>query len=333
VLVITPNLTFDITVALADLVPGTVSRADSTITSAGGKGVNVVRAATALGGTNIRLLGFLPQDDGDRLADYLAGEHIELIGVPLPGAVRVATVILERSGRVSVINGPGPQVLAEHWAALMDRVAGTLTPGEVIACSGSLPPGAPADGYAQIAALGHANGCPVIVDAAPTPLRAALAKRPDLVSPNLSEAEAMLFGRTDEVVDEVGPDVPVRALTAARALHQAGAARAVVTAGGSGAALCTADGGWWLPAQPVRVVSPIGAGDSFVGAAGLALAAGENAVDVVRAGMAGGSASCETAVAGRLDPARAAAIRAAITPVPAADLPDAELPSADAVLR
>ena len=56
-LVITPNLTFDVTVALADLVPGTVSRADSTVTSAGGKGVNVVRAATALGGTEIRLLG------------------------------------------------------------------------------------------------------------------------------------------------------------------------------------------------------------------------------------------------------------------------------------
>jgi 1-phosphofructokinase family hexose kinase len=328
VLVITPNLTFDVTVALADLVPGTVSRADSTLTSAGGKGVNVVRAATALGGTDVRLLGFLPQDDGERLADYLAGEQIELIGVPLPGAVRVATIILERSGRVSVINGPGPQVLAEHWTALVDRAAGALTPGEVIVCSGSLPPGAPADGYAQITALGHAHGCPVIVDAAPVPLRAALTQRPDLVSPNLSEAEAMLFGRTDEVVDEVGPDVPVRALTAAHALYEAGAARAVVTAGGSGAALYTADGGWWLPAQPVRVVSPIGAGDSFVGGAGLALAAGDPPVDVVRAGMASGSASCETAVAGRLDPLRASAIRATITPVPAA-----EVPSADAVLR
>lgn len=322
-LVITPNLTFDVTVALADLVPGTVSRADSTLTSAGGKGVNVVRAATALGGTEIRLLGFLPEDDGDRLAGYLVAEDIEFIGVPLPGAVRVATVILEHSGRVSVINGPGPRVLPEHWAALMERVADTLTAGEVIVCSGSLPPGAPADGYAEITALGHAHGCPVIVDAAPVPLRAALACQPDLVSPNLSEAESMLFGRTDEIVDEVGPDVPGRALNAARALREAGAVRAVVTAGGSGAALCTADGSWWLPAPPIHVVSPIGAGDSFAGAAGLALAAGEAAVDVVRAGMAGGSASCETAVAGRLDPLRASAIRAAITPVPAGDLTNA----------
>ena len=327
-LVITPNLTFDVTVALADLVPGTVSRADSTLTSAGGKGVNVVRAATALGGTDIRLLGFLPEDDGDRLADYLAGEQIEFIGVSLPGAVRVATVILEHSGRVSVINGPGPQVPAERWTALTDRIADALKPGEVIVCSGSLPPGTPTDGYAQIAALAHLHGCPVIVDAAPAPLRAALTQHPDLVSPNLSEAEAMLFGRTDEVVDEVGPDVPARALTAARALHEAGAVRAVVTAGGSGAALCTIDGGWWLPAQPVHVVSPIGAGDSFAGAAALVLAAGEPAVDVVRAGMAGGSASCETAVAGRLDPVRAAAIRAAIVPVPAS-----ELSRVDAALR
>jgi 1-phosphofructokinase family hexose kinase len=320
VLVITPNLCFDVTVALADLVPGTVSRATSTVTSAGGKGVNVVRAATSLGGKGIRLFGFLPEQDGPRLADYLAGEGIEFVAVPLPGAVRVATIILEQSGRVSVINGPGPQVPTERWQALLDRLAEVAVPGEVIVCSGSLPPGAPADGYAQIAALGHRLGCPVIVDAAPAPLRAALSQRPDLVSPNLSEAEAMLFGRTGEIVDEIGPDVPGRALNAARALHEAGAARAVVTAGGSGAALCSDEGSWWLPSQPVHVVNPIGAGDSFAGGAALALAAGNSAVDVVRAGMGSGSASCETAVAGRLDPARAAALRSAITPVPAAEI-------------
>ena len=74
-----------------------------------------------------------------------------------------------------------------------------------------------------------------------------------------------MFGRVDEQVHEEGDDIAERAVQAARALHAAGAVRAVVTAGAAGAALCTADGAWWLPAQPVERGQPHRRGRLFRG--------------------------------------------------------------------
>jgi len=312
VLVFTPNLCFDVTIDLPELVPGSVSRATATVTSAGGKGVNVVRAAGALtAAEQVRLAGFLADGDGARLASFLSDEGTAFHPVHVDGAVRVASILLEQSGRVTVINGRGPDISADRWAAMVELIDDIVGPGELIVCSGSLPPGVPADGYAQIVALGHRKGSQVVVDAAPEPLAACLSEQPDLVSPNLSEAEAMLFGRTSELVHEEGADVPDRAVVAARALHVAGARRAVVTAGAAGAALCTADGTWWLVAAPVTVLNPIGAGDAFVGGASVALTEGATDLEVVRAGIASGSASCEQKVAGRVDAGRVADLRAA----------------------
>jgi fructose-1-phosphate kinase PfkB-like protein len=116
----------------------------------------------------------------------------------------------------------------------------------------------------------------------------------------------LLYGRVDEQVDEVGDDIPERAIAAARELHAAGANLAVVTAGGAGAGFADAVGGGWIPSPHVTVVNPIGAGDAFAGAAAAALRAGLLGADVVRHGMAAASASCEQELAGTLDPARAA---------------------------
>lgn len=319
-LVVTPNLCFDVTVLLPALVPGSVMRASRTDTTAGGKGINVVRSSSANAVTGTRLLGFLPLDDAHRLQELAAGEGIDLAGVPADGAVRVCTIFLEQSGRTSVVNGRGPEISPAQWSAFVDAVTGRLQPGEVLVCSGSLPPGVPVGGYAQLVAAAHAQGSPAVVDAAPAALVEALAERPDLVSPNLSEAEGLLFGRVDEQVHETGDDIPQRAAAAARELHARGAVRAVVTAGAAGAALATDDGTWWLTAPAVEVVSPIGAGDSFVGgaaplveAAGPAGSTATTDIALVVTGMATASASCEQQLAGGVDPARVHALAGQIT--------------------
>ncbi len=309
-LVVTPNLCFDVTVRLPLLTPGTVARATTTVTTAGGKGVNVMRAAAAIGAQRSRLVGFTPNDDAARLRALLSDDVIELIGVRTPGQLRIATILLEDSGRASVINGCGPEIDQSGWRQLLEAVRDNLVRGEVLACSGSLPPGVPTDGYAQLVRLAHDAGCVAVVDAAPEPLAAALPDRPDLVSPNLSEAEGLLHGRTHELVDDRTPDVQQRAVAASRALHAAGAVRAVVTAGDAGAALTTADCTWWSPAPLVNLASPIGAGDSFIAGAAVAMAAGRPDLDVLLAGIATAAASCESEKAGDVDPARVAELLA-----------------------
>jgi len=306
-LVATPNLCLDITVRLHRLVPGSVGRAKGTDTSAGGKGVNVARAAAILGAEPV-LCGFLAAEDGARLTDLLARERLALQPIHVDGVTRVSTILLEDDGRVTVVNG------RDLWQAYRALIAQAAPAAEVLVCSGSLPPGLPVEAYRDLVEIGHRAGLPVVVDAAPAVLAATLRRAPDLVSPNLSEAESLLFGRTDELVDEYGDDIAERALLAATALHRMGAVRAVVTAGASGAALCSQQGSWWLPAPRVQVVNPIGAGDCFVAGAALALVSGAGDLDIVRRGMATASASCETATAGRLDRARAGELFEAIRP-------------------
>ena len=251
-LVITPNLCFDVTVELPELVPGSVARATRTVTSAGGKGVNVVRAASAQTDTDqVRLIGFLAETDGPRLAGFLADEGAAFHPVPVGGVVRVATIIIEDSRRVSVINGRGPDITDQAWMemlALIDEVTG---PGELIVCSGSLPPGVPEDGYAQIVHLGHRKGSQVVVDAAPVPLSACWRPSRTWCRPTCPRPRPCCSDERVSWSMRRATTFPTRAVIAARALYATGARRAVVTAGAAGAALCTADGTWWLTAAPV----------------------------------------------------------------------------------
>src|SRR5919199_6848802 len=147
-LVAGPNLTIDRTLTLAELRPGEVLRFDGAVITPGGKGVNVARAAMALG-ANAVLVGLLPGHTGAAVAAMLAREGVSLCGIEVGGEVRSAAIVLERSGRVTVMNEPGPELRPEDWERYAAAVAERLAERRVLACTGGLPPGAPQDGYAR----------------------------------------------------------------------------------------------------------------------------------------------------------------------------------------
>src|SRR5919198_790001 len=86
-LVAGPNLTLDRTLAIAELRPGEVLRFDEAVTTPGGKGVNVARAALALGAPAV-LVGFVPGHTGAAAAALLAEEGVSLAGVEVGGEIR-----------------------------------------------------------------------------------------------------------------------------------------------------------------------------------------------------------------------------------------------------
>ena len=307
VLIAGPNLTIDRTLTGATLRPGEVLRFAARA-SPGGKGVNVARGAQALGAGAL-LVALLPGHTGAAVGALIGEEGIALLGVPCGGEVRSTAVVLEPDGRSTVLNEQGPEVRPSEWTAYEAAVAGALGPHRALLCSGSLPPGAPPDGYARLTALARERGVTAIVDAAGPAVAAALAAAPDLVTPNLAEAEAALgHGDGAEPVD-VPPDARPRAEAAAAALCARGARAAVVTAAAAGAALATAAGDTtWLPAPAVAVRNPIGAGDALLAGLAAALERGEPLPRAARAGMAAAGACVEDERAGRLDAARAAAL-------------------------
>jgi 1-phosphofructokinase family hexose kinase len=264
-----PNPSIDRLIGLDRFNPGHIHRAERVEARIGGGGINAARVASRLG-ASATLVTVLPEIDERRLAESLAREGVSFQWVRGHGQVRVATIVREREGRMSVLNEPGADLDVREWEAFTRIALGNLTRGRVLLCSGSLPPGAPADGYARMAREARHLGSRCLVDAAAGTLEATLEAREGLVVPNLAEAESVLNGPRAEPVHPV--DAPERARAAAEGLLRRGAHAAVVTAGGAGAAYAErgARGArGWVVAPDVAANSPIGAGDAF--AAGLAL--------------------------------------------------------------
>jgi 1-phosphofructokinase family hexose kinase len=302
VIIAGPNLTIDRTSQLGALRPGEVLRLHDVAVTPGGKGLNVARAARLLGAP-ASLVGFIPGYTGRAAAAMIAEEGVTLQGIPVSGEIRSTSIVLEADGRATVLNEPGPRLADGDWVRLEGVVDDALADHRVLVCSGSLPPGAPENGYGLLVARARDAGRISVVDATGAVLAAALLAYPDVVVPNLGEAEGVLYGLLDEAVD-AAPDAPARAQKAALELVRRGAEAAVVTAAAAGAAVAWDGEPVWLDAPRVRVVNPIGAGDVLTAALAAALERGLALIDAVREGVAAASAAVEHPVAGRFDPAR-----------------------------
>lgn len=305
-----PNLTTDRTLTLEELRPGEVLRFSGAVVTPGGKGVNVARVARALGVPAI-LVSFAPGRTGRAVLELIRDEGTAVVGVPAAGEVRAAIVILERSGRVTVLNEPGPPVGASEWAAYESAVAEALPGHGILVCAGSVPPGSPVDAYARLVRIARARDVPALVDAAGETLAAALEAQPDVVTPNYLEAEGALFGRLGEEAGVTAEEAKRRATAAAATLAEKARA-AIVTAGAAGAALHVDRESAWLDAPPVRVTNSVGAGDSLVGGFAAAVERGDDVRTAFVHGVATAAASVETALAGGLDPERARALAGAL---------------------
>jgi 1-phosphofructokinase family hexose kinase len=310
-LVASPNLTLDRTVTIDELRPGEVLRYDEAVVTAGGKGVNVARAARALG-TGAVVATLVPGRTGRAAVELLEGEGLEVAGVPVSGEVRACSIVLERSGRVTVLNEPGPELAVAEWDAYEHIVEDRLSGAGALVCSGSLPPGAPGNAYARLVSRAREQSVPSIVDAAGAQLAAALEAEPDVVTPNLAEAEGVLGRPSPDGLQPQPAEARWRAVQAVRELAARGAGAVVVTAGAAGVAFASGLDAGWVDAPRATVRNPVGAGDAFAGGLASALVGGLGIRDSLPAGVAAASASVETMLAGDLDPARAAALAAGL---------------------
>jgi 6-phosphofructokinase 2 len=124
----------------------------------GGGGVNVSRAIKKLGGKSLLLYpaGGLT---GKRLQELLDDEGLDHRPFPIEGVTRESLVVLEEStGQQYRFGMPGPELQEKEWEQFLRELA-TMEPSpDYVVASGSLPPGVPADFYAQIARIGKKKG-------------------------------------------------------------------------------------------------------------------------------------------------------------------------------
>jgi ribokinase len=290
------SLNMDISVTVPRLPgPGATVVGSAARFSPGGKGANQAVAAARLG-ADVRMAGCVGDDEfGRRLLAALHAEGVNADALRVvPGVpTGLAMIAVDEHGENLITVAPG----ANHQVGPPEVAAATDNPRDILVISAEIP--APA----ITQALGHEGAC--ILNLAPAPQNAAAlvaagGEDLDWLVVNESEAAAVLGRPVDGLAD---------AVQAAAELTARGPRHAVVTAGAHGAALARAgdpDGAVAIEGFRVPAVDTVGAGDTFVGALAVALAAGVPAPEAVRAAAAAGAAAvtrqgAQTAMPGPAD--------------------------------
>lgn len=302
------SLNMDISVTVPTLPsPGATVLGSAASFAPGGKGANQAVAAARLGNEadiRVRMVGCVGDDDfGRTLKATLASEGVNDQAVrTVPGTpTGIAMITVDATGEniITVAPGANREVARQEIAALSETdgtpsvlvISAEVPVPAILAALGARSP--EAQTLAGPSSLGGPSGpsCPwplTVLNLAPAPARkeaaAILEAHPDWLIVNESESAAVL-GRLVTGLAE--------AARAAADLVAAGARNAVVTAGAAGAAYCAAPVesqnkplSRTVPAFSVRARDTVGAGDTFVGALAVALAAGIPPAEAVTAASA-----------------------------------------------
>lgn len=255
----TANPSHDRTVHLGGpLERGAVIRADSVISQAGGKGVNISRASVAAG---VPTLAVIPAAKDDPFVHELLAAGIDCRPVHHDGTLRVNITITEPDGTTTKLNSPGPHLTHAVRDELGDALCRRAATADWVVLAGSLPPGTPPEWYAELVSALRDTDAKIAVDTSDAPLRALVdslpGAAPHLMKPNGEELASFIGGSADLLESD-----PVAAADAARSLVDSGVETVLATLGPHGAVLVTAEGAWSATPPPTTVVSTVGAGDS-----------------------------------------------------------------------
>lgn len=297
---VSPNPAIDKLFGVERLEPGAIHRPTSFVQVPGGKGLNVARAAATLG-ADVQAVALLGGHHGRWVADELAALRLPLTSVWHDRETRSCLSVADAaSDSLTEFYEDAAPVTKAQWQEFVDRVGEASAGATWVTMSGSLPPGAAANGYAQLV-----RGENFALDT--TQLGTA---SPALMKVNAAEA-AELTGRA--VATEAD------ALAAACALRErigGDGKAAVVTQGAKGALLVDPDGGEWRGRLDSWGPYPVGSGDAFLAGLVVALEREASWPDALKTALGAGAANAELPGAGRLERRRAEhlADRAQVSP-------------------
>jgi 1-phosphofructokinase family hexose kinase len=297
-----PNPSIDKLFIVSDVTVGAIHRPDRLIARAGGKGLNVARAAHTLG-ADVVAVALLAGHAGRWIADELVEQGVRVETVWAEGETRSSLSVAHAGGEMTEFYERGVSPGPVSWEAFVASVRATVRPGATwLSISGSMPPHIAPDDAALLVHAGHETGALVAVDQHDATLAAALGAGPDLVKVNQHEAR-----------DLTGHHDPATAAAALRDRAIAGGADpatalSVVTLGADGALMLTPDGATIHGDIDVVAPYPTGSGDSFLAGLLAANDAGSDWPDALAVALGAATANAEAEGAGTFDAGRARAL-------------------------
>ena len=281
IVTLTVNPAIDKSTKFAGLVAEQKIRCEEPRFDAGGGGINVSKAIARLGRKSLAVFT-AGGASGQLLEDLIKKEDIDYQVVEIKNWTRESFTAVDSLTNSQYRFGmPGAEIFKEESDEILRRIE-QLKPDYLVA-SGSLPPKIGDNFYEKVAAVSRKIGSNLIIDTSGEPLKCAIDEGVYLLKPNVSELAKLVGAETLEM-DEV--DDAAREIIA-----KGGCEIVVVSLGPQGAMLVTKDFCEHIPAPPVQKKSTVGAGDSMVGGMVWALSSGKTLQEMLRWGVACGSAA------------------------------------------
>lgn len=201
IVTVTLNAAVDRTLTVPNFQLGHRHRASHSLTSAGGKGINVARALKRLE-SPVVATGLAGGRTGDRIVEELAFEGILNDFVRISDESRTSIAVVDpTAGGLTEIYEWGPAVRPEELETLLDKLHYLSRVASMVVFSGSLPRDVENDFYAEaIRDLGR-RGVQCVLDCEGEPLRLGVEAELFLVSPNQREAESLVGQEFEDAED------------------------------------------------------------------------------------------------------------------------------------
>ena len=303
IITVTLNSAIDKTLSVPNFRLGRRHRTVEQTTMPGGKGVNVARVLKALGQPVIAT-GLTGGATGTRIVEQLTQLSVLSDFVRIREESRTNTAVIDpTTGEQTEINERGPKVTGQEVELFVDKLLYLAKGASVCVFAGSLPRDVDVDIYAKLIRELRRLGVVTMVDTDGDPLRRAVRAEPDVISPNVLEAEELVGHEFNDDEDRV---------IAVREMVGLGAREAIMTMPDGCFARMRPEDGETEPAlYRVKLASPalepratIGSGDAFLAGFVAARYSGRGAADCLAYGVACGAESTQHLGAGLIDPDR-----------------------------
>ena len=252
---VTLNPAIDRTIVVNNFEYGSVNRVASSREDIGGKGINVARILLALG-SDAKAIGFIGRNNYPQVEALLKADSIPTEFVSIDAPTRINTKLLETSTHTTTdINEGGFDVSLQEIEEIRQLILSCAENSSFLVLSGSVPGGLPSSTYRELIEM-IPSDCKIALDADGLLLMEGLKASPFLIKPNIHELESAL-GRTLSSHQEIAD-------AAAGLILLYGISYVLVSMGGDGSILVTADQAFFAASLPVDVRGTVGAGDSML---------------------------------------------------------------------
>ncbi len=225
--------------------------------------------------------GFMYEGNGHQFEQELHREGVPYRFVWNEGRVRENYKLIDNKSMMNEINDISPRVDEQKQAELLKVVSELSARCEAVVISGGLTKGMSPEYYGKILSA-VPDGVKKIVDSEGERLYSALKCGVDLVKPNIEELERTLkkpLTTREEMI--VG----------CNKLLELGAKRVLLSLGKQGAIITDGKKNYYCKSVNVAMNSTLGAGDGMVAAATQALTMGAPLQEILRRGVAAGTAA------------------------------------------